>query len=397
MQPSAPFPERELEGHRARWLATVDEAYAEMERCIDTAANTVRLETYILREEGPATRICAALLRASERGVRVRLLIDAFGSEDVRPGFLASLRAGGVRVAVFNPKRLLRLSFRNHRKLLVVDEESAIVGGFNIGPEYAGDGVSQGWCDTGLLIRGPVALELARSFDAMFGLAPFDARRIRRFRRQMQRQPRNAVRHPRQPGAASARAVELLNIGPAISRRLLRRALRHDLRAAREVDIASGYFLPPAGIRRLLYRVVKNTGRVRILLAGNTDVPLARHAAERFYRRLFRRGISIHEYQPQILHAKLALMDDVIYVGSSNLDRRSLRINYELMLRLQWPELAADARQWFELALQHAPAVDPAQWRDDRNLWQRLRSRLAYLVLARIDPFLARRRFRSIS
>lgn len=228
----------------------------------------------------------------------------------------------------------------------------------------------------------------------MFGLAPFNARRIRRFRRQMQRQAA-ADGEPRY--VAGAGAVELLNIGPAISRRLLRRALRHDLRAAREVDIASGYFLPPAGIRRLLYRVVKNSGRVRILLAGNTDVPLARHAAERFYRRLFRRRIAIHEYQPQILHAKLALMDDVIYVGSSNLDRRSLRINYELMLRLQWPELAADARQWFELALQHAPAVDPAQWRDDRNLWQRLRSRLAYLVLARIDPFLARRRFRSIS
>jgi cardiolipin synthase len=365
-----------------------------MERCIDAAANSVRLETYILREEGPATQLCAALLRASERGVRVRLLIDAFGSEDVRPGFLASLRAGGIRVAVFNPKRLLRLSFRNHRKLLVVDEESAIVGGFNIGPEYAGDGVSQGWCDTGLLIRGPVALELARSFDAMFGLAPFNARRIRRFRRQMRRQAA-ADGEPRY--VAGAGAVELLAIGPAISRRLLRRALRHDLRAAREVDIASGYFLPPAGIRRLLYRVVKNSGRVRILLAGATDVPLARHAAERFYRRLFRRRIAIHEYQPQILHAKLTLMDDVIYVGSSNLDRRSLRINYELMLRLQWPELAADARRWFELALQHAPAVDPAQWHDDRTLWQRLRSRLAYLVLARIDPFLARRRFRSIS
>jgi len=394
MQPAAPFPERELEGHRARWLATVDEAYAEMERCIDAATSTVRLETYILREEGPATRFCAAMLRACERGVRVRLLIDAFGSEDVPESFLAALRAGGVRVAVFNPKRLLRLSFRNHRKLLVVDETSAIVGGFNIGPEYAGDGVNQGWCDTGLVIRGPVAIELAQSFDAMFGLAPFNARRIRRFRRQVQRRTA-ADGEPRY--VAGSGPVELLTSGPAIPRRLLQRALRHDLRAASSVDIASAYFLPSSPIRRLLYRIARSAGSVRILLAGNTDVPLARYAGERFYRRLFRRGIAVHEYQPQILHAKLVILDSVIYVGSCNLDRRSMRINYELLLRLEWPELAADAQQWFTQVLQHAPEVDPAQWREERGMWERLRSRFAYLVLARIDPFLARRRFRSIS
>jgi cardiolipin synthase len=392
--PTFRFPERELAEHSARWLATVDEAYAEMERCIDAATATVRLETYILREEGPAERFCAAMLRACERGVRVRLLIDAFGSETVSPAFIENLRAGGVRVAVFNPKRLLRLSFRNHRKLLVVDGDCAILGGFNIGPEYAGDGVNSGWCDTGVLIRGPIATELAGSFDAMFGLAPFRSRRIRRFRRHMRR--RAAATHgPRH--VVGGNPVELLTSGPAIPRRILRRALRHDLRAAQNVDIASAYFLPSSPIRRMLYRVARAGGRVRILLAGNTDVPVARHAAERFYRRLFSRRIAIHEYQPQILHAKLVIMDDVVYVGSCNLDRRSMRINYEVLLRLHWPELAGDARAWFEEALQHAPAVNPAEWRSQRTMWQRLRSRFAWLVLARIDPFLARRRFRSIS
>ncbi len=393
MQPAARFPERELDGHRARWLATVDEAYAEMERCIDAAAATVRLETYILREEGPATRICAALLRACARGVRVRLLIDAFGSEDLPDTFLAALRAGGVRVAVFNPKRLLRLSFRNHRKLLVIDGATAIVGGFNIGPEYAGDGVSSGWCDTGVLIHGRIAMSLAQSFDMMFGLAPFSARRIRRFHRQVRRLAAVGGQAYRTPGTGP---VELLTSGPTLSHRLLRALLR-DLGTASDVDIASAYFLPASPIRRLLYQVAEGAGRVRILLAGNTDVPLARFAGEHFYRRLFRRNIVIHEYQPQVLHAKLVVLDDVVYVGSCNLDRRSMQINYELLLRLHWPELAADARQWFGQALQCAPAVDPAQWREGRGLWHRLRSRFAYLVLAQIDPFLARRRFRSIS
>jgi cardiolipin synthase len=346
-----------------------------------------------MREAGPAKRLVAALLRARARGVRVRVLVDAFGCEDLHQPLVMSLREAGARVAVFNPKRLLRLSFRNHRKLLVADS-TAIVGGFNIGPEYAGDGVTRGWCDTGAVIHGPIAATLAQSFDAMFTLAPFNVRRIRRFRRQVLRLAA-ASAHLRPP--AGQGPVEMLISGPAIPRRLLHRALFHDLRVAGDVAIASAYFLPTAGIRRMLYSIAQGAGRVRILLAGNTDVPLARHAAERFYPRLFSRGIMVHEYQPQILHAKLVIMDDVVHVGSFNLDRRSLQINYELLLRLQWPELAADARQWFEQALQHAPRVEPAPWSAARNIWRRLRSQIAYFVLARIDPLLARRRFRAIS
>jgi cardiolipin synthase len=370
----------------------VDEAYDEMERCIDGATTNIRLETYILREEGPAARFRAALLRALERGVRVRVLLDAFGCEEVGNEFLAPLRDAGARVARFNPQRFLRRTFRNHRKLLVVDGMAAVVGGFNIGPEYAGDGVTRGWCDAGVVIVGPVALELARSFDMMFSLARFTPWRVRRYRSQVRRAAAASAHH-----VAGNGPVELFLRGPLLPRRWLRRALHHDLRTARDVAIASAYFLPAASLRRMLYKVSRAGGRVRILLAGMTDVPLARHAAERFYRRLFRRGIGIHEYQPQILHAKVLLIDDVLYVGSCNIDRRSLQINHELLLRLEWPALAGDARQWFEAVLQHAPAVDPLQWRQSRTLWQRLRSRFAYQLLARLDPLVARRGFRNIS
>jgi cardiolipin synthase A/B len=370
----------------------VDAAYDEMERCIGAAVHSIRLETYILREQGPAERFRDALLQARARGVRVRLLLDAFGSEEVREEFIAPLREAGVRVARFNPQRFLRLTFRNHRKLLVVDGSAAVLGGFNIAPEYAGDGVTQGWCDAGLVIHGPVALALARSFDEMFSLAPFTPWRIRRFRRRMRR---DAIRAPHH--VAGNGPVELFVRGPLHPRRLLRRVLHHDLRKARDVAIASAYFLPAPDIRRMLYRVMRAAGCVRILLAGKTDVPLARYAAERFYRRLFRRGVQIHEYQPQVLHAKVVIVDDVLYAGSCNLDRRSLRINHELLLRLEWPELAQDARAWFDACLQHAPAVDPQQWRAARTLWQRLRSRLAYQLLGRLDPLLARRGFRSLS
>lgn len=381
------FAEHSRGAHRARWLATVDEAYALLQRLVDAATRSVCIEMYLLREEGPAAALGASLRAALERGVEVRVMLDAFGSEGAYLPFLAPLREAGARVTVFNPYRLLRRSLRNHRKLVVVDGEHALVGGFNIGPEYAGDGVNQGWCDTGVYVGGPFVRELQRSFDTMFDLAPFTPGAIRRFRAGL-----HEGRRERQPGAP----VRLLQSGPLLTGGALRQSLYRDLAGAREVCIASAYFLPSLPLRRLLYRVARQ-GRVRALLAGHSDVPLARLAAQRFYGRLLKRGVLIFEYQPQILHAKLVITDDVVSVGSCNLDRRSLHINCELLLRFEWPELAADARQWFEDSLAHAEPVDRRAWRAARGFWQRAFSRLAYLLLARIDPLVARRGLKGLS
>jgi len=395
--PPLQFGERVLGEHRARWLATVDEAYAEMERRIDGATRSVRLETYIMREEGPATWLCTALLRARTRGVEVFLMIDAFGSEYVTERFLRPLHEAGIQIRIFNPKRLLRLSFRNHRKLLTVDGEHAILGGFNIAPEYVGDGVTRGWCDTGVVIRGPIVATLEHSFDTLYRLAPFTAKAIRRFRRATGATLLPRLRRARGARSGPLPAVSLLSSGPGMPYGMLRRRLRIDLFHARQVAIASAYFLPELPVRQLLYRVLRLGGRVRVLLAGRSDVPMAQRAAERLFRRLLRRRVEIFEYQPQILHAKLLVMDDIVCVGSCNLDRRSLHINYELLLRLQWPELAADARQWFEHALAHSVVVNARDWSKKRPLLRTLWSRFAYLLLARVDPLIARRRFRALS
>jgi cardiolipin synthase len=147
----------------------------------------------------------------------------------------------------------------------------------------------------------------------------------------------------------------------------------------------------------MMYRVVARGGKVRVLLAGRSDVPLARSAAEYLYARLLRRRVELFDYQPQILHAKLLVMDGTVFVGSCNLDRRSLHINFELLLRLQWPEIAADARQWYEESLSHATALHLKTWVRSRTATRRLWSWLAYLLLSRVDPLVARRRFRAIS
>ncbi len=106
---------------------------------------------------------------------------------------------------------------------------------------------------------------------------------------------------------------------------------------------------------------------------------------------------AIFEYQPQILHAKLVILDEIAYVGSANLDQRSLHINYELLLRFDWPELVADARHWFGQSLASAAHIDRAALKARRGIWRRLASWLCYYVLARLDPLVARRGSRTIS
>lgn len=381
------FPLRERGGHRARWLPTVDEAYEQMLRLVDGAASHIRLEMYIYRAEGPGERLRAALLHACRRGVRIDILLDAFGSEELPADYFGDLGAAGGRIVRFNPLRLLRLSFRNHRKLLTCDGRAAVVGGFNVGPEYEGDGVARGWCDLGLYVEGPVVRDLEASFDAMVRLAPFTPAAVTAFRHGVQEPP---------IAGSDGQTVRLLVGGPALRRGRLRRQLRLDLQSARDVAVVSGYFLPPWNVRRALRRCLRQGGRVRLLLAGRSDVPLARLAAERLYPMFLRAGAGVHEYRPQILHAKMLVLDELSYVGSCNLDRRSLQINFELLLRLDWPEMADDARRWCEAAFARSRRVRLKAFLRRRGRWRALLSRLAYELLAHLDPIIARRRFRAL-
>jgi cardiolipin synthase A/B len=380
-QPEVQYPVRTRGAHRAEWLLNGDQAYAAMIGAIENAHHSVRLESYLVRRGGPAIRILNALHRARERGVSVRVMIDAYGSEELPHNYFSALEATGAEVRVFNPRRLLRLSFRNHRKLLVCDERLAIIGGFNIGPEYEGDGHTRGWYDLGLELRGPVVRTLATSFDSLFELAPFTATAARAFRE------RQAYAEP------TGGRVRMLASGPGCHPRgELRRALYRDLRRAKDISIMAAYFLPSGRIRRAFAQCVERGGRVRLLLAGRTDVPIAKRAGEHLYPRLLKRGVRIYEYQPQVLHAKLLIMDDILYIGSCNLDRRSLHINYELLVRLKWPELADDARRLFDAATKHSRPIEHGKCPVSAGRWQRLRARFAYWLVARVDPLIANRR-----
>ena len=365
-------------------MRTGDEMFPAMLAAIDAACHSVCLEIYIFSDSDIGRRFRDALTRAAQRGVRVRVLVDAFGSLALPGDFWSPLRAAGGEARLFNPIALNRFGIRDHRKLLACDGQVAFVGGFNIAPEYEGDGVTRGWCDLGLRVEGPLVAELAQSFDEMFGRADFRHKLFPRLRRA---ELKRAVGHPGQT---------LLLSGPGRGRNPFQRALRKDLRHARNVQILVAYFLPTLGFRRDVARVARRGGTAQLLLPGRSDVALSQLAGQSLYRRLLRAGVEVFEYQPQILHAKLFVVDDVVYVGSANLDPRSLSINYELMLRFESAPMAREAREIFGAALRQCRPVELEAWQKSRSLWTRLKQRWAHFLIARIDPFVARRQWRAL-
>ena len=351
---------------------------------IDAAQTCVCLETYIYSAGSVGDRFRDAMLRAQQRGVRVRVLLDAIGSHGLPGSYWTELRTTGVEVRVFNPLALQRFEIRDHRKLLACDNRLAFIGGFNIASECDGDGVTRGWFDLGLKVEGSLAAQLAASFDEMFALAEFRHKRFIRLRRAALKR---TVRTPDE---------HLLLGGPGRGRNPIRKALQTDLACARRVQLIAAYFLPTGRLRRELIRVARRGGTVQLILAGKSDIALSQLAGQSLYLRLLKAGAEIYEFTPQVLHAKLFIVDDLVYVGSANLDPRSLSINYELMLRFQNQHLAAEAKGIFSDALQHCRRVKLEEWRRSRTFWQRLKRRWAYFLLARIDPHVARKQWRAL-
>ena len=366
------------------WYAEGDKLFADMLAAVAVARQSVRLETYIFEAAGIGLRMRESLTAAAGRGVRVQVLVDGFGSSALPADFWEPLRAAGGEARVFNPLRLDRMGIRDHRKLLVCDDDVAFVGGYNIAPNYEGNGVQQGWRDVALRVAGSLAAALGATFDRMYEIAAFRRKSFARLRRAKEKRILDAC------------GCEVILSGPGRGGSPLVQALRRDLAGASSAQVMVAYFLPTRRLWRSLTHAARRGAAVELILPGKSDVALSKLATESLYRRLLRTGAHVFEYQAQMLHGKLFIIGDAVYVGSSNLDPRSLRLNYEIMLRLKGRDVATAARAVFEDCRQHCREVQKESWRRQRSLWTRLKQRFAHFVMARLDPWVAKTQWRSL-
>lgn len=295
------------------------EAYPRMLAAIAAAQQRVHLEVYTFELEGVGTRFLDALVDAARRGVAVKVVVDGWGSMSASDELTEALRTAGAKVRVYNPLTSLFTgrSWRNHRKILLVDDTVAFLGGINIGDAYAANGDEPGWADLVLELRGDICRQLWAKLHA---------------------------------GASElvAGPVSIFLSGLSGGHRLRKRYLAAIASAKHEVVLAHAYFLPDTGFMRALTRAARRGVKVSLLLAGRSDVVFARAATMRLYRAFLQAGVHIHEWTASTLHAKAALVDGrKLLVGSFNLDPLSL-VNLETLVEVEEPGVAAQATAWLE-------------------------------------------------
>lgn len=371
----------DVEGNCLTLLPDGPERFAELLALIDGAKNDLRLLYYIYEPDKAGEQVRAALLRAIDRGVDVALLVDGFGASATPDDYFLELSKKGARFCRFIPRYGRKYLLRNHQKMALADTNSdprVIVGGFNISDDYFGTVEEGAWRDIGLLVAGPAAARLAPYFDALFDWATAKNVSLRKLRRLIFKFTETKGRLQWQMGGPTAK---LSPWGVSTCR---------DLVQSRDVEMIVAYFAPTGGMLRRIARVGRR-GRARLIMAAKSDNDATIGAARYTYDRLLRRGVEIFEYVPTKLHSKLVVMDDVVHVGSSNLDIRSLYLNMELMLRVDDGPFAQLMRTYFEGELARCVKIEPKVQDRRATLWNRLRWWLSFFLVTTLDYGVTRR------
>lgn len=311
-------------GNRVKLYDSGSEFFPAMLEAFAEARHQICAEFYIIRDDATGGAFAGALLAATARGVDVCLIYDYIGCFDTPSSYFRRLEQGGVRCLAFNPPPFRRglawFDKRDHRKMAIIDEETAFTGGINIGDEYSGfDRGTERWRDVGIRIDGPAVFDMVRLF--------------RDFWLEEKGSPAPALflEHSPVPGVGDA-GVMIVSDGPYHARSFIRNAFRIAMAGAGDsIRIMNPYFVPGPRIVRSLLRAARRGVRVQLILPAKTDVPIVRLVSRSYYTPLLRGGIEIYERQGEVLHAKVMLIDDAWgVIGSANLDQRSFHRNYEV-------------------------------------------------------------------
>ena len=332
------------------------ETYPSMLEAIRSAQRSICLETYILAADATGDRFKSVLIERAQAGVTVRVIYDAVGSFGLPGNWVDDLRAAGCEVVDFNPiapwRAKFRLSHRDHRKIIVVDDAVAFTGGLNISNDYAAvDDGGVGWHDMHCRVVGPIVTDLARMFRRSWLRA-------------------GGSYYPAPPAVQEAARgagtsfVRLIDNTRRRQRSTTRRAYLHVLRAAREaVWIANAYFLPDRGLRRAMSRAARRGVDVRVIVPGTSDVRVIEWASFYVLRGLAKQGVKVMRWRGPMMHAKTAVVDATwSTIGSYNFDSMSRFNNLEVTVEILDPAVGHALVANFERDMENADPYDLSSW-----------------------------------
>ena len=342
---------------------------------IADARESIDIELYLVSSGESTDRVESALIAAVHRGVRVRCLFDSFGSRQFRSVQRKRWLAAGIELRFYNPLRWrwgLQNFYRDHRKLLLIDQQTAYIGGAGLTDHFwQPDAEHSDWHEVMVRVQGPVVQDWQLLFANQWQSC------IERFFWQQNNRPKRTQLAPVPPLPFANQGKARLAYAASTQHRDIQKSLLRAISAAHHsVWLATPYFLPTWSIRRALRKAAVRGVDVRLLLTGrHTDLPSVRFAGQRYYPMLLRKGVRIFEYQPRFLHLKMVMVDDWVSIGSCNFDYWNLRFNLEGNLEARDLGLLKQVRRSFKADFQDSLEITEALWQQ-RPALQRIRQRI---------------------
>ncbi|MER7491244.1 phospholipase D-like domain-containing protein [Streptomyces pharetrae] len=353
------------EGNALAVLRNGDEIFPAMLDAIRSAEHTVDMMTFVYWKGDIARQFAHTLAERARAGVRVRLLLDGFGSRLIDKDLLDDMDRAGVQVAWFRkPLYLspLKQNHRCHRKVLVVDEQTAFTGGVGIAEEWCGDARNpREWRDTHVQVRGP----------AVDGIAAAFAQNWAECHDELFDDHDRFTAHRPQGDAV----VQVVRGSASLGWQDMQTLIRVMIESAEErFRLATAYFSPDAYFVDLLCAAARRGVAVEILLPGpHTDKRVCQLAGQHFYEDLLACGVKIHQYQPTMMHAKIITVDRIAsLVGSTNFNRRSLDHDEEIMLAVLDERFTATLDAHFDTDVAASRLIQAGRWKR-RSMLQRAR------------------------
>ncbi len=366
-----------LPGNRVELIGDWQAVFRRLLEDIDSAEKTCHLEFYIWHPGGTADEVAAALIRARQRGIVCRVLVDAMGSRTfLRSNIASQMREVGIEILAALPGGLLRMPFvrfdlRMHRKIVVIDGRIAFTGSLNlVDPRYfkRDAGVGQ-WVDAMVRLEGPAVESLAITFLADWYVESEDE--LKKLRDTGGAAPQLCV---------GACAVQALPSGPAYRSESIEQILIMAIYAARrELILTTPYFVPSEALRMALESAARRGVKVILIVPAKVDSRLVRYASQAFQGDLLKAGVRIAKFDGGLLHTKSVTVDGKLSLfGSLNLDPRSFRLNFEISLALYDLAFTGQLRTLQQTYLDQSELMNLDLW-DARPLRQRIAENFARL------------------
>ena len=363
------------QGNSVRLLMSGRDKFADMFETIRQAKSSIHLEYFNFRNDSIANLLFDILREKRKEGVEVRALFDGFGNDSnnqpLKKEHLQKLHADSINIYEFDPIRFPWVNHiwpRDHRKIVVIDGEVAYTGGMNVADYYIVGTEQVGeWRDMHCRIEGPAVNELQQIF-------------LRMWKRVTKEIITDAKYFQGKP--AGNKMVGIANREPHTSNEIMRRFYVHALDAAQDsIKLVNPYFAPTSSVIKALKRCAERGVKMDILMSSKYDIPLMPDVVIYNMKKLAKRGARIWRYRPGFHHSKIMMVDGKFCtVGSTNLDARSLRYDYEINAIIIDPETTHQLEERFMQDTQKCDLMTEESLKKSQNTWHKFKGWFGHLL-----------------